>query len=569
MKYSIVFVLSMMISSWLTSQILPKGLSDQEKLIMPTYQFPVTKGTTPPAFIPRAMAEWEEIDALLITWAGYEDVLAQIVDAAQEECKVLIACDDSTTVKTYLNSHSVPLTNVKFVETGFNSVWVRDYGAHTIYQNYTENHSLVDWTYNRPRPQDDAMPQVHATYFGLPLYQMTSSPNDLVATGGNFMVDGMGTAMSSELILNENTSHTEAQIDTIAKKYLGISRYVFFPTLPYDGIHHIDMHMKLLDEQTILVGEYPSGIADGPQIESNLQYLLNNYNTSFGTPYKVIRIPMPKDINNNAWPNNYGDYCTYTNGVFVNKTYIYPSYYTQYDTTAYRILSEALPGYTLVPIDCYPDPISASGAIHCITNCIGASDPLLINHQSLSDTYNTGDYQVTATIHHSSGIQSATVYYKTALAQNYQSVPMTNTGNNVWSASIPGQVYGSTVYYYIHAQANSGKQQNRPMPAPEGYFSFKVFGSVAINDHQSFFAGDIYPNPASAITVIPLNFSSETKCRISLCDVQAREVSELFNGTMSRGIQNVFFDASTLTQGLYFVKINAEGTTVMKKMVVK
>lgn len=53
-------------------------------------------------------------------------------------------------------------------------------------------------------------------------------------------------------------------------------------TLPYDGIHHIDMHMKLLDEETLLVSKYPTGVADGPQIEANIQYVLNNFNRHLG-----------------------------------------------------------------------------------------------------------------------------------------------------------------------------------------------------------------------------------------------------------------------------------------------
>lgn len=54
------------------------------------------------------------------------------------------------------------------------------------------------------------------------------------------------------------------------KKFMGIERYAKMEKLPYDGIHHIDMHMKLLDEETLLVGEYPAGIANGPQIEANI-----------------------------------------------------------------------------------------------------------------------------------------------------------------------------------------------------------------------------------------------------------------------------------------------------------
>ena len=37
------------------------------------------------------------------------------------------------------------------------------------------------------------------------------------------------------------------------KKFMGIERYIKMETLPYDEIHHIDMHMKLLDEETILM----------------------------------------------------------------------------------------------------------------------------------------------------------------------------------------------------------------------------------------------------------------------------------------------------------------------------
>ena len=91
-------------------------------------------------------------------------------------------------------------------------------------------------------------------------------------------------------------------------------------TLPFDGIHHIDMHMKLLDEETLLVAEYPEGLSDGPQIEENLQYIMDNFTTKWGTPFNVIRIPSPPsssgyfpgeqpELNNSVD----GYYRTYTN----------------------------------------------------------------------------------------------------------------------------------------------------------------------------------------------------------------------------------------------------------------
>ncbi len=554
------------------SQILPVGMTDEEKAIMPYYEFPQTRSsfTTPPTWTPRAMAEWEEIDALLITWTSYTSVLRQIVDAAQEECIVLIACSDSNQVKSYLTSGGVPLTNVKFIKVGFNSVWIRDYGAHNIYCDTVGDHYLVDWKYNRPRPLDDVMPEQHAAWAGLDLYSMTTSPWNFTATGGNLMVDGFGTAMSSQLIIDENPSHTASQIDTIMKRFLGIDRYILFPTLPYDGIHHIDMHMKLLDEETILVGQYPNGISDGPQIEANLQWFLNNYNSCFGTPYKVIRIPMPSSTSG-GWPSGGAYYRTYTNGVFVNKTFIYPSYYQQYDSTAYRIYSEALPGYNIVPINCDPDPISASGAIHCITNCISSNNPLLISHQPLTSPQ-TGNnpYTIEAFIKHRSGITSANVLYKTSSAGSYTNIPMSNTSGDIWTADIPAQASGTTVYYYIQAQATNGKTQMRPITAPNGYWKFECENTVGIE--EQFVATEMkpaYPNPAAYITCIPIECGNGFSGKLSITDITGRTIEIIHEGDFAAGENNYFFNAHAYASGLYIIKLESADIIQQQKIIIR
>ncbi|MGL4596213.1 MAG: agmatine deiminase family protein, partial [Bacteroidia bacterium] len=390
-------------------QSLPVGMTPAEQNLMPSYlqQIQPAGIPLPPASPVRTMAEWEEIQALTITWTSYASTLRQIVAAAQTETQVYIICTDSNTVKNYLTTNNVPLTNLHYVQAPYNSVWMRDYGQNTAYTNDVDSLILVDWIYNRPRPKDDTIPSVFAREFGIPLYETTMAPYDLIHTGGNFMSDGFGTGFSSELVLDENPSKTNDQIDSIMSWFMGIDRYILMPTLPYDGIHHIDMHMKLLDEETILVGQYPQGVSDGPQIEANLQYVLSNFNSIYGTPYKVVRIPQPPD-NNGDYPNQGGDYCTYSNAVFVNKTVILPLYYAQYDTTALRIWQEALPGYRIVGINCNTI-IQASGAIHCITHSIGVSDPLLISHQALPNTKNTATpYHVDALVKHRSGIQTAT-----------------------------------------------------------------------------------------------------------------------------------------------------------------
>lgn len=552
---------------------LPHRMTADEQLKMPAYLQSrlSSSAVVPPSSPVRTMAEWEELQGLLIGWKQFSSMLTEIVREAKKECMVYIVTNNRISVYNTLNNAGIDtLTNITFVDIPFNSVWSRDYGPWSAYTNDVDSLLTIDWIYNRPRPDDDQVPVTIAGLINTPLYQTTSSPYDLIHTGGNFMCDGFGTGFSSNLIVNENPNHTIAEIDTIMKKFMGIDRYIKMPVLPYDAIHHIDMHMKLLNEETLLMGQYPQGIADGPQIEANLLYVTSNFNSVFGTPYKIIRIPMPAD--NGAYPNTTGDYLTYTNSSFINNTVIVPTYNIPQDTTALRIYREALPGYTIVGINSNAS-IGSLGALHCITKDIGTNDPLLISHQQLSDTYDSVNaYTVTAFIKHRSGIQNATIYYRTDTLMPYTSAPMFPVSglNDYFSGLIPAQPAGSHVYYYIHAEANSGKQQVRPMPAPAAYFLFNVLGTTGMNEvASSVTAEPAFPNPASAITCIPLHVSQTQHIDITLSDITGKQVKNIFEGTIYQGQQFKFFDASELAKGAYILIIRSDSDVLTQKIMVR
>lgn len=455
------------------SQELKHYMSDTEKQIYRYYSPPFTAGSDyiPPNTPVRTMAEWEEVQGIIVTWTSYTSIIRQIVDYAQDEGLVFLVCSDSNAVKTYLTSGGVPLINLKFIKTSFNSVWCRDYGPWAVYSGISDSLKLTDWIYNRPRPLDDQVPVAFASFINTPLYQTITAPDNLTGTGGNFMADGNGTGFSSKLILNENTGLSEAQINNIMSNYMGINRYIKMETLPYDQIHHIDMHIKLLDEETLLVGQYPAGTADGPQIEANLQYIQNNFLTCYGRPYKIVRIPMPPNSSGQYPPT--ANYYTYTNSVFVNKTVIVPVYGLSQDTTALRIYRENLPGYRVVSINC-SSMISALGAIHCITKEIGVYEPVFISHAKLLNRPNLpAPYEVSAYIKTRSGVASAKVYWRTDTTQAYNILNMTQSADT-FRASIPAQSYGSKIYYYISATSNSGRTITKPITAPSGYNSFTI-----------------------------------------------------------------------------------------------
>ena len=527
----------------------------------------------PPSWTPRTMAEWEEIQSLVVAWTDYEGILKQIVRYAKEECEVIIACDDQAAVTAYLmgstNGGPLPdLNNISFLEAPFNSIWCRDYGAETMYKNEVDSLYLMDWIYNRPRPEDDALPEEIATFKDIPIFSSTQAPYDLVHTGGNFMADGFGTAFSSNLVIDENgpsgdfnlTVKTPAQVDALMQQWMGINQYVRMETLPYDQIHHIDMHMKLIDEERLLVGEFPVGVSDGPGIEDNLTNIVATHNSVFGEPYKLVRIPMPSSTGGLYPPD--ASYRTYANNVFINKTVLVPIYRQEYDTTGLRILRESLPGYKVIGIDCdntSENIISASGAIHCITKGIGVEDPLLIRHQALQDTYDAvNPYTVEAYIRHRSGISSADLYWSIDTAAGFNTVPMTDVGGNNWSAQIPAQVVGSTVFYYVHATAVSGKQQVRPITAPDGWWKFRVLdGTIGIIDPAGPSITETYPNPTSSLIMITLAERSGP-VHVYLTDALGRTVMELHNGALYSD-HRVFADLSKLDAAIY--QVVAESST--------
>jgi agmatine deiminase len=487
-----------------TQTSLPHNLSMHEKLsaLQSGYERPEASErstTTPPPYNNlRAMAEWEEIQALVVSWTSYPGILKQIVAASVNECHVVILSENPSSTQSYLQNSSyggpVNMSNITIIDTNINSIWVRDYGATTVYGNEVDNSFLVDWIYNRPRPYDDISPNDVASALGLDIYTTTSAPYDFMATGGNYMSDGFGTAFSSNLILEENSggstgwggnfpNHTESEINGIMNDFMGIETYIKMSTLPYDGIHHIDMHMKLLDEETLLVSQYPPGVADGPQIEANIQEIVSNYTTKWGTPFKVHWVPAPPQ-QGGGYPNSGGYYCTYTNSMFVNKTLLVPTYYEQYDTTALRIYEELLPGYNIVGIDCDNNPeaiIAASGAIHCITHEIGVEDPLLISYQALeSQISNPAGHTVSSYIKHRDGISFAAVYWRHQGSFSFIPSPMTSVGGGYYEASIPTISGGGVIEYYVQAASYSGKVQRRPMTAPTGFKSFEILPGSGI-----------------------------------------------------------------------------------------
>jgi hypothetical protein len=70
-----------------------------------------------------------------------------------------------------------------------------------------------------------------------------------------------------------------------------------------------------------------------------------------------------------------------------------------------------------------------------------------------------------------------------------------------------------------------------------------------------------YPNPCNPSTTIRFELPKSSDVRLSVFDMLGREVSVLVNERRGAGVHEVRFDASGLSSGIYFYRLQA-GTYV-------
>lgn len=75
-----------------------------------------------------------------------------------------------------------------------------------------------------------------------------------------------------------------------------------------------------------------------------------------------------------------------------------------------------------------------------------------------------------------------------------------------------------------------------------------------------------YPNPFNPSTVIPFSLSDAGFVEIGIYTVAGREVAKLTNRNYAVGDHSVVFDASGLSSGVYVYRLQSEGRTISRTM---
>ena len=420
----------------------------------------------------RLVAEWEPAEYLVLAWKHYPEILGKMAHYAQDEGKVIILCSDSNQVRKFFRKHKYRTDKLIFFETTINSPWIRDYSPANIYSQGTSGLAFIDWLYKRQRKEDDIAPLKLAGFLNTKLLQLTMGDSGMVQVGGNLMTDGMATAFSSRLVLRDNL-FSESDLKEYFKRNLGIEQYILFDTLPYDIIHHIDMHMKLINPTTLLVGKFPEGVSDAPYIERNIRRIAQNYKTAFGTDFQFVEIPMPDDYGRYPDSSGWADYLTYTNSLIFNKTVFVPQYDTPLDQMALDIYRANFPGYRIIGINTN-EAISDGGALHCLSYTIPQKEAAYIWHTPPSNfSLLQTNADLFAIISSSHEVDKLKLYYRYKTHSAFKVKECKALTSSVFSCRIPVSADTDSLFYYFDARLENQKHIFLPITAPKGYFTVK------------------------------------------------------------------------------------------------
>lgn len=416
--------------------------------------------TDPPTAPVRNVAEFDRMQGALVRYPF--GIPVTIMKELSEDVMVTTLVSSSsqqTTVTNIYTNNGVNLANCNFLIAPTDSYWTRDYGP-WFASDSSNQVGVVDFPYNRPRPNDDEVPKKVAEMLGIPWYGM-----NVIHTGGNYMTDGMGKSGSTKLVWEENPTQSHQEIADKMLAYLGIDTYhvVTDPNGTY--IDHIDCWGKFLAPDKILIRRVPPTHSRYTQIEAAAAYWAGQV-CPYGYNYRVFRVDTPQDQ-------------PYTNSVIVNNKVLVPIMNSTWDDSALVAYQSAMPGYEVIGFTGQPStPWESTDALHCRVMGIADIGILYIRHIPLSGNQPCEqDYQVEAEVIACSGQpvigDSVRIWYRVNNS-TWESIQMTHTTGSFYEGLIPGQPAGSTVEYYLTAADASGRSETMPLIGAADPFRFQT-----------------------------------------------------------------------------------------------
>ncbi|MBL7900398.1 MAG: T9SS type A sorting domain-containing protein [Bacteroidia bacterium] len=232
-------------------------------------------------------------------------------------------------------------------------------------------------------------------------------------------------------------------------------------------------------------------------------------------------------------------------------------------------------------------PITQSGDVHGgasaarleVLDDDGSAYPPIMNTNSISISQN---YQVFSFYSKTNLIGGDALIASVILKKNGTPVSVNN-----FSVTSNTNVYTQRSYTLSYFQPVSGVANELELQIGiSGALIFPTVGSNALIDDLSIsgnlvtgvreevkitdaLLGNPQPNPSSGLTLLPFTLSSKTKVVMELMSLDGKKLKEVLNEELEPGRYKAECAVEDLPEGLYLIKLSADGKSLYTKLIVQ
>jgi serine protease len=191
--------------------------------------------------------------------------------------------------------------------------------------------------------------------------------------------------------------------------------------------------------------------------------------------------------------------------------------------------------------------------------------------------YSTGDYFVT--IQDAKGCKASSTPVHVAVDTGLQKPVILQTKNTL-SSSVPAPSYA----WYLNSKPLSGATNADLQINTNGIYTLSLIDlngcvstsapyntlntGIFVNKNALFKLHQNLPNPCSKQTLIEFELPQNIKAEISLYTLLGTKVFSICSGSFNEGLNSCFADVTGLPDGVYYYRLQAEGVSISRKLIV-